>query len=406
MDFKKIVLITTGQPSCNPRIVKEADALSAAGHEVIMLYCFFINWATEKDILLLKEAAWKFKMIGGSPLKNKIQFLFTRIRNRFCRIINKWNIQDFFFAERTQARCYDELLTEAKKIKADWYIAHNLGALPVAAKAASYHNTKAGFDFEDYYRGEILGDDIINLKRISYLEEKYVPSLNYISAASPLILDAVLKDFPAINIYTITLNNCFPLKQQPVFRDKDPVNRTLSLFWFSQTIGINRGLEALIQALLKNNDPLVSLTFAGRCNTDIKDYIDQHAASIKNSLHFAGIIRPEELPTFASGFDVGMALELQEPYNRDICLTNKIFTYLLAGNAIILSETSMQAAFNEKYKIGESVASNDIKTLSEKINLYKNSVKLNAQRRYNYNLATDLFNWEKESGKLLTAINK
>ena len=55
----KIVLITTGQPSCNPRIVKEADALSAAGHEVIVVYNYFIKWADENDQLLLAKKSWK-----------------------------------------------------------------------------------------------------------------------------------------------------------------------------------------------------------------------------------------------------------------------------------------------------------------------------------------------------------
>ena len=67
MNRKKIVLITTGQPACNPRIVKEADALAAAGHEVSMLYCYFINWADEKDKSLLQKVSWKYKKVGGSP---------------------------------------------------------------------------------------------------------------------------------------------------------------------------------------------------------------------------------------------------------------------------------------------------------------------------------------------------
>jgi len=51
MGLKKIVLITTGQPSCNPRVVKEADALSAAGHEVTVIYNYYIGWADENDQL-------------------------------------------------------------------------------------------------------------------------------------------------------------------------------------------------------------------------------------------------------------------------------------------------------------------------------------------------------------------
>jgi hypothetical protein len=99
-----------------------------------------------------------------------------------------------------------------------------------------------------------------------------------------------------------------------------------------------------------------------------------------------------------------MAIELSIPVNRDICLTNKIFTYLLAGNAIILSETSMQKAFNKRYNIGESFAMNDIKALSQKIKDYKNSGTLNKQKLHNFQLAKELLNWEEESKKLIAIL--
>ena len=38
--MKTIVLVTTGQPSTKPRIVKEADALQKAGFNVNVLYSF------------------------------------------------------------------------------------------------------------------------------------------------------------------------------------------------------------------------------------------------------------------------------------------------------------------------------------------------------------------------------
>ena len=117
-------------------------------------------------------------------------------------------------------------------------------------------------------------------------------------------------------------------------------------------------------------------------------------------IHFVGIIQPEDLPAFASQFDVGMAIELGVPENRDICLTNKIFTYLLAGNAIILSTTKMQCEFNKLYQVGESFSAMDITELSNIITGFKDSVSLNTQRHYNYDLAKNKMNWELESQKI------
>ena len=396
---KKIVLITTGQPSVNPRLVKEADALHHAGFDVTVLYSFFISWADEKDTSLLKNVSWEYKLIGGSPTVNKYYYLFTRIRLKICIIINRWIGNHFLIAERSQARTYDELLNAAKKIKANWYIGHNLGALAVVVKAAAFHNANAGFDFEDYHRGE--GHDKNTLKRIIFLENKYVSSLCYFSTSSKLITAKTKNNFRKYYGEVITLLNSFPLTQQPIFQFKKESDKTLQLFWFSQTIGINRGLEILFKALNCLNDTTIHLTLAGRSNDDIIKYIKQHSGKMINNIHFAGIIQPEELPCFSSKFDVGLAMELSIPSNRDICLTNKVFTYLLAGNAIILSNTSMQSDFNDLYKVGEIFENENQIELEQKIQLYKNHKYLNKQKLHNYQLSITKLNWENESKKLL-----
>ncbi|MEO6731312.1 MAG: glycosyltransferase [Ferruginibacter sp.] len=404
--MKKIVLITTGQPATNPRIVKEADALQNAGYEVIVLYCFFISWALDKEKVLLKQVSWKYQMVGGSPGDKKKCYFFTRLRSKLAGILTAFCGPGFLLAERIQARAYDELLNEAKKIKADWYIGHNLGALAVAVNAAVFHGAKAGFDFEDHYRGENDPSEIKTLKRIAFLENKYVSSLSYFSAASEMIIAATKKNHPTFKGDIVTLLNCFPLQQQPALKEKGANDHTLNLFWFSQTIGTNRGLETLINALKILKDPSIHVTLAGRCNDDMERYIKTNAGEIQPNIHFAGIVQPETLPEFASHFDVGMAIELDKPVNRDMCLTNKIFTYLLAGNAVILSETSMQLSFNREYHIGESFAVNDEHALAEKIKGYHHHQKLNEQKQHNYELARTRLNWENESRGLLTILDK
>lgn len=398
------MLVTTGQPSCDPRIVKEADAFHAAGYDVILLYCFFIPWASEKDAVTLQQVRWKYKITGGSPYQHKVRYLFTRLRFITATFLHRYFGNISLLAERSQARAYDELLSEAKKIKASWYIGHNLGALPVVVKAAAFNRAKAGFDFEDYHRGEIVAGNKRLLQRIIFLENKYLPSLAYFSTSSTMITKGVLRDHPCFTAHNITVLNCFPLKQQPEFKRKDN-NDKLRLFWFSQTIGPNRGLEIVLQALQKLNDPTIDLTLAGLCSEAVRNYIGTHASKIISRIHLAGIIQPEDLPVFSSQFDVGVATELTVPENRDLCLTNKIFTYLLAGNAIILSETSMQVAFNNTYKVGESFPVNDVNALAEKIKDYKNTEKLNRQKLHNYQLAKSRLHWEKESEKLLTLFN-
>ncbi len=400
---KKIVLISIGQPSVNPRIVKEADAFFDAGYDVTVLYCFFISWALEKDKILLSKKKWKYKMVGGSPFEGKLIYNFTRVRFKLSRLFHALLGEKFLLAERSQARVYDEMLSEAKKLKADWYIGHNLGALAISVNAAKHNNAKAGFDFEDYHRGETNDTALIN--KYTYLENKYVPYLNYYSTASDLIAKITKENHANFSGNTITIDNCFPLSLQPDFIIKNKNETSLKLFWFSQTIGLNRGLEILMEALIKINNPIITLTLVGRVDDDFYLFLKNKYDSLSSTIHFAGMIEPDMLPTFTSTFDVGLALEPIIPVNRDICLTNKVFTYLLAGNAIIYSNTKMQMQFNEITKTGVGFDVDDLEGLIECIRFYLNTENLISQREYNYNIAKHKYNWEVESKKILEVVN-
>ena len=397
---KKILLITTGQPSTNPRIVKEADALHKAGYDVTVLYCYFIAWALQTDKELLKQVKWQYQIVGGSPKVNIIMYFFTRVKFKIATILNKYIGNKFLLAEHAQCRAYDELLSKAKKIKADWYIGHNLGALSIAVKAAIFNEAKAGFDFEDFHQGEYFPDQVSSISRIKFLENKYLHFLNYISAASDLISKFVIQQHPYFTGKVIALLNCFPKSQQPVFIEKHTETQ-LQLCWFSQTIGPNRGLELVIEALNLLCDNSIHLTLVGRLDSVFKNYIHLNAPKLLPNIHFAGIIQPERLPIFLAGFDVGLATELNTPSNRDYCLTNKIFTYLLAGNAIIMSDTSMQQIFNNQYNIGWVYSHNEVTELAKTILRCNDRYELMKQRKKNYNLANTILNWEAESAKFL-----
>src|SRR5262245_42551851 len=51
---------------------------------------------------------------------------------------------------------------------------------------------------------------------------------------------------------------------------------------------------------------------------------------------------PDAMVDLARGFDVGLALEQASPRNRQLCLTNKAFTYILAGVPVAMTDTPGQ----------------------------------------------------------------
>ncbi len=401
--MKKIVLITTTQPSANPRLVKEANTFAENGYAVMVLYCYVADWAQALDNDILQNVKWTYKQIGG---KDRDSFAYKASRYLYAgyKFLNK-NLGVSFFSEQAHARCYKALLKEAIKMPADFYIGHNPGAMAIAANAAVANNAKCGFDFEDYHRGEFLDSNSIEVKRQIFIEKKYIDKFDYLSAASPLIKEKVLHNFTLLKNPFITILNCFSLKDKPAFIKSNRDENALNLFWFSQHVGQNRGLQIICEALKEINDDTIHLTLAGNYTNDIKDYFINMMKGLEKNIHFVGLIPPSKLISFSSTFDVGLALEPGFSENNNLALSNKIFTYLLAGNAIIFSETIMQKKFNDAFKVGLSFPLNDKEALKNCIAFFNDDENLLKQRNYNYSLAAQKLNWENEAKILLEIIN-
>lgn len=397
----KLVLITTGQPSVNPRIVKEANAFTTAGHNVTMVYCNWISWADKADLTILKNANWKGILVGGSSRKNILLFYYTKLRYKFFRFLSSKNICNLSVAENAQARCYPELLALATSLKGDYYIAHNLGALAVAKKAAIANTSKCGFDFEDYHRGEVELMNNADKKRINYLEEKYIPGCDHLSFASPMIAAKELMHFPNFRNNSIVINNCFPLNDIPPIHG---INGKLNLFWFSQTVGADRGLITVLLAMKLLNNSKIALTLVGNITDEILKDFKNILGDLSKQLIIKGIVPPQDIDKIAAEADVGLALEQSIPINRDICLTNKIFTYLSSGLAIIFTDTTAQKEFNYTYRAGLIYEQGNVEALASCLQEYLKPGKLYQQKLNNWQLAKEKLNWEEESKKLLDLI--
>lgn len=402
---KRIIIVTTGQPSTNPRVMKEYDALRERGYDVKVIYNYSADWAYEIDKEKFEKGYLNpadFMLIGGNPLTQKFMYFLSRVFHRVFKSLNGF-ISHQFIRYAAISRTSFFLWWRTPSYKADIYIAHYVGALAAAARAAKKNNALLMFDAEDYHRGET--DYYAGQSRhIAQVENKYLPQAACITAASPLIADAYKKLFPQSKV--VTINNVFSKKflQQP-FREN--TDGPLRLFWFSQNIGPMRGLEVIAEALniLGKNVELYLLGNAKR-----PDYIDELVKSVRPpaSVHLLKPVDPDNIFEIAAQYDAGLASEVPHCENRNICLTNKIFTYLLAGNCILASDTAAQQYFLDNYKgIGLVYGYNDAKQLAEKIDaLITNRQQLSVFRHTALALAANELNWECERQKLYEAVDK
>ena len=351
-------MVTSGQPSLNPRMVKEADALTGAGYDVTVLYAYWNEWGTRHDQELLAEKKWKAVRVGGDPHQNRLTWALSRLIFKAGRLIAQKIGYYNYSVEFAVARSSYFLIKEAKKHKADLYIAHYPGALPAVVKTAGLYKKPCGFDAEDFHRQEVSDDvNSFHFKLFKFLEDKYLPLVGYITASSPLIAAQYASLY---NRETTSILNVFP-KTPAGLTIHNNKNGPLKLFWFSQTIGPSRGLEMIIEAIgLTKTD--VELHILGQPADGYKQtllHLAKTAGMPDDSLHFYEPIKGDKIFQLAAQFDIGLASETGFSLNNNSALSNKLFTYMQSGLAIVASGTPAQSGFIHEYPQTGKLYSNE-----------------------------------------------
>ena len=370
-----VKIISPRHVSYNPRVVKEADALSDAGHDVTVVALCNHERQAVLDQGVVRERPWRLVTVscrrrGGGAVEST-RWLWQTLRQRLAqRVCTKWRSP--WWIERAQGRETPELARLAGRTPADLYIAHHAEALPAAAAAARRHRARLAFDAEDFHSGmdnrrvpETVWRGAGNLeesvraildwhatlpklpeqRRIEYLESTCLPQCSYVTAASPGIAMALEVKY-GIPRPTVIRNSFPPGPSLPPPRPSSAVGCSPSsfrLYWFSQVIGPGRGMEEAVDALALLPES-VELHLRG-------DVANGFGESLKGRAEGTGVWErvtihppcpPRDLVRESSRFDVGLALETGVDMNRLICETNKVFVYSLAGLPVVASDTPAQ----------------------------------------------------------------
>jgi len=164
---------------------------------------------------------------------------------------------------------------------------------------------------------------------------------------------------------------------------------------------LNRGLQDIIKALKIIEDKNIEFHVYGNLpehsNISLNDLIKELKFINKPAILFHDSISPEDILKRTAFYDVGMAVEPGFCDNNKMALSNKIFTYLAGGIAIIFSDTPAKRQFYEQYQLGFIYKPGDYKTLATIISrLYLNAGLLNEQKLKSQFLFNTELNWENE----------
>lgn len=403
---KSVLFLTTSSLATNPRLVKEVRSAIALGHRVTVMSFAFSNWSKGLNDLLLQELGKEVSLITlPGDRQNKALWLCSTILHQLAYLLfslfrNNLYVLSVYASKRST------LLMWALKRKLpefDLVIAHNPGAFVPSFTYAQKKGIMLGVDVEDYHPAET--EDPVLMQRLQRMMRHVLAKANVITAASPLILEQCLTLVPETASCKAVINNVFSFRNQPVFTEMP--EETLKLVWFSQSVGLDRGLQDVLKAMNKTETCPIQLTLVGHCTDNVKHQLQALMNGGCHKLVFFPPMKEQDLMELCSRHHIGLALETGRPLNRDICLTNKLFTYLLAGNAIIATQTAAQGRFfQENPGIGEIYPVGDHTALSKIVDkLSKDHKQLHAMRRRAYELARTTYNWEMES-KLFASLYK
>jgi glycosyltransferase involved in cell wall biosynthesis len=399
---KNILFVTSNSLATNPRLVKELRACTDAGHRATVISFSFQNWSKPLNDRLHKELGDRvnFVLLPGDRT-GKGRWLASTIINRISRIAVRL-LPDHLFLSSLSFSKRSWLLSTALKQQTgsfDFVISHNPGAFAPAYFFSKARNVPLGVDLEDFHPGE--SNHLAATKTIGGVMKKILPSSAVITASSPLILKESEPYMRGSSAKHAIIRNVFSLQLQPSFKELSL--QPLKLIWFSQIVGMNRGIQDAILAMNRITSCSIQLSILGHCCEDTKAQLSRLLTEQKHQLLFLDPKHEDQLIEACSHHHIGLALEPGFSRNNQLALSNKLFTYLLAGNAIIASETEAQKTFFEQYPgVGTTYPIGDIITMAGILSHFASQLLiLQETRRKAYRLAQTQLNWETESQRFL-----
>jgi glycosyltransferase involved in cell wall biosynthesis len=323
-------------------MLKAADALAASGYDVRVVSTNHTPWAAVTDREVMATRGWAWTVIDYDRTTARATQVMTGARFRMAQAISSAlgpARVPMSLATRAYSRMHDEIVRAATADAADFVYGGTTGALAAVAESAARLRVPYAVDFEDLHSGEYGPGAEVTNALAARVERHVIGDAAFLTAGSPMIADA----YQAIyGVRPIPIHNTFSMA--PFETAGERGDHPLRLYWFSQTLGPRRGLDEIVRAIGRANVP-IELHLRAR---PIPSYLDavmalQREVAPRLTILLLDPVPPDEMVRLARPYDAGLACEEPLGLSRQICLANKIFTYLAAGVPVILSRTQAQA---------------------------------------------------------------
>jgi glycosyltransferase involved in cell wall biosynthesis len=401
------IAIVSGSHLChNPRVLKEAITLGDAGYNVEVIGGWFDETLKARDQELLSRLNVNFTPAVDFVEKNGPLRLISRVRRKVGEIAH---VAGGLENEAQLGIFVPALRRAASNSAANLLIAHSEPAMAAVTTAArKRERRRVGVDMEDWFSedGTAEAKRLRPVRLLRSLERSLLTRGAHTSSPSHSMSEALAREFDC-NAPTV-IYNAFEWSDRRVLdgQVKDRRNPRLpSIHWYSQTIGMGRGLEDLFAALPHLRYE-AEIHLRGNPTTDFNKAMSEVPRSWRDRIFIHALVKNDELLSRIAEHDIGFAGEMKHCRSRDLTVTNKILHYLLAGLAVVASDTAGQREISERAPEAVLIyASGDSHALANHLNLLLSfPERLQAAKASALSAAQQTFCWERQAPLLLRSI--
>lgn len=338
------ITIVSGYPlTCNPRVVKEADALAASGFDVTVLSAVWNQAVGQAQDRLLRQRRWRCIDVvgrrGGLPglLHRRAGQLRRRAAIAARRMVG-------FEHPLLVHQAPGALLRAALATDSDLYSLHLEAALFVGERLLQA-GKRVSIDIEDWYSEDLSERErqLRPLTELRRLERRLLNESVFATTTSRAMAGALSAAYACPE--PTVVYNAFPAAERDAIdgrqHDRRDLDR-LSIVWFSQTIGPSRGLETLAAALHLTRHP-VEVHLRGAVDPEYQQQLmGCFPVGAREHVYWHPLCPHAELLSRLAEHDVGLAGEIPSNANKQLTVSNKILQSMQAGLAVAASNTQGQ----------------------------------------------------------------
>lgn len=402
--MSRILIVTNGPLARNPRVVKEAQSLGAAGYRTTVLTLRNHAPSEQYDQALCEDAPFRripVDLVSGFSTPSH-RIFWRLLRHRVAReAMSRFGLQSLHALGPARV-----LEREIRAHPSDLVIVHNEVPHGVGLKLIS-EGQRVAADIEDWHSEDLL-EEARSKRPIALLRKQECALLHravYCTTTSHALAEALHERYGG-NLPAV-ISNSFPLAPAPVAQTSSPSSPP-RLLWFSQTIGPGRGLEAFMAAWALTTAPSI-LTLVGEDRDHYTDCLrDSLPATHASRLEILPLVSPQKLPTLIAAYDVGLALEPRSPANKDLTISNKILQYLGSGLTVVATPTAGQREVLKHSPEAGLICSfeDPVRSAAALDSLLQDRKELMRRRHLARCLAAEHYCWERESPRLLELVEQ